>query len=169
MQQIVDNAITQQKEAARTGEAWELLDWSTWDEEVETEASQDLDLMRENAAVHITASICKRLLGSPDDEASIKVVLPHLCRCSWCRGTLHETLTLCGTDATHPIYSLLAQAEEWARWEAAGKQATAAARQHLREHGVNIVYARDGVVWEEHPDGTVERIAEVTPSETSSQ
>jgi len=25
------------------------------------------------------------------------------------------------------------------------------------------------VVWEEHPDGTVERIAEVTPSETSSQ
>jgi len=167
MHRTEDRKTTEQKEATVLGgEAWALLDRSTRDEETETEAWQDLDLMRENAAAHLTAAICRHLLDRPEDEANTTVVLPHLCRCSWCRGTLHETLALCGTDAVHPSYALLATAEEWARWEAAGQQATQAARQHLREHGTNIVYARDGAISEEHPDGTVVRVAEVTASET---
>jgi len=63
----------------------------------------------------------------------------------------------------------LKHSEEWARWEAAGQQATQDARQHLHEHGVNIVYARDGATWEEHPDGTVESVEKVTTSKPTSQ
>jgi hypothetical protein len=158
-----DKETPQQKDvAAQAGEARELLDRSTRDEEPETEASQDLALMRENLAFHLTAAICKHLLCTPEDALNTSVVLPHLCRCSWCRGTLYETLTLCATDAAHPGYTLLATAEEWARWEAAGQQATQVARQSLREQGVNIVYARDGMIYEEHPDGMEVPVAEVT-------
>lgn len=158
MHQAGNKGIFQQKDATSQAEAaWELIEQSTRDEEFETEASQDLDLMQANTLAHLTTAICRHLLSHPNEEASIKVVLPHLCRCSGCRGALHETLRLCGQDGVHPLYALLNQAEEWACWEAAGQQATLDARQHLHDRGINIVYARDEAIWEEHQDGTVER------------
>jgi len=164
--------IVLQKEASSpAASSLELLDRSTQGAgtEAETETAQDLVLMRENADAHLTASIALYVIVTPEDEGSIQVVLPHLCRCSWCRGTLHEALALCGTEATHPAYALLAEAEDWARWEAAGQHATQMARHSLQEHGVNVVYARDGVIWEERPDGTVERAADVAAPKDPSQ
>lgn len=164
-----DNEILRRQEAELPDEeVLEILDLSEQDEGEETAATQDLALMRENADAHLTAAIAGYVIRSPGDEATVKIVLPHLCRCSWCRGTLHEALSLCGTETSHPAFSLLAQAEDWARWEAAGRQATEAARQHLHSHGGNVVYERDGAIWEEHPDGTKVRVADHKSSEAAS-
>jgi hypothetical protein len=150
-------------------EARELLDLSTQDEETEVEAEQDLDLMRQDAGAHLTAATTQYVVCQPEAEAVIEVVLPHLCRCSWCRSTLHETLALCGAEASHPAYVLLAEAEDWARWAAAGHQAAKSARQFLWAHGVSAVYARDGALWEEWPDGTIRRIGDALDTEASSR
>ncbi len=133
------------------------------------EVEQDLEQLCVDVQAHLTAAITQYVISQPQSEAAIEVVLPHLCRCSWCRNMLHETLALCGREASDPAYSLLEEAEEWARWEAAGRHATEAARQSLRAQGANIIYARDGVLWEERPDGTLHRRGEVSSQEASSQ
>ena len=78
-----------------------------------------------------------------------------------CRTTLRETLANSNSTDSHPVYALLSQADAWSRWEAAGRQATEEARQVLRAHGANVVYARNDGIWEEHPDGTMNRVEDL--------
>jgi hypothetical protein len=145
---------------------WDLLDRSTLDETEGTmeEARQDLDAMRGDPAEHLTASIASQLMREPD-EATVKVVLPHLCRCSWCRGALQQAVTLCGNQAAPGVLDLIAEAEDWARWKAAGRQATETARRQLRTAGGSIIYAHEDAIWEEKPDGTAHRVAAIREPE----
>jgi hypothetical protein len=165
------NKITQRPEATNE-ETWQIIDQFIQDERAcdegaEREVTQDMYLMREDPSVHLTAAIVERVIRAPEQEEVVKVVLPHLCRCSWCRSTLHETLTLCGTERGHLAHTLLDEADTWARWEAAGRHATSEARRFLHEHGGKIVYARDGVIWEEWPDGTEHRVGETVNLEAT--
>lgn len=148
-------------------EAWSKIEKSLQDEDTELDAEHDLERMRENEEAHLTASVAQYVVLQPESPEAIQRVLPHLCRCSWCRTTLYETLSLCGKEADHAGYALLKTAEEWARWESAGRGATQEARNFLRTQEANIIYDRDGVVWEERPDGTAYPVSEGTRMEKS--
>jgi hypothetical protein len=123
--------------------------------EDENGAAQDLLLMREDVDVHLTVAVILHLQQVPEDPANTDIVLPHLCRCSLCRLSLRDYLGDIGADAAHLAFSMLAEAEDWTRWSAAGAKATESARRSLESHGVSFIYARDGVVCEEKSDYSV--------------
>ena len=148
-----NNKIPMPEEFPSAEAIWEQVKKSLLDEYPEMEAEHDLEQMRTDNLIHITASVTQHVVCQPESQEVAQIVLPHLCRCAWCRNTLYETLSLCGKEADHLGYALLKTAEEWGLWESAGRSATQEARHFLRSQGVNIIYERDGVVWEERPDG----------------
>lgn len=119
---------------------WDVLDRCTQDVVVDTaeDARHDLQRMRENGDVHITSAIARLVVDASETDAVAETALPHLCRCSLCRGTLFEILRRCDVDAAHPAWAMLAETEDWARWDALGRHATQDARHLLREHGASI-------------------------------
>src|SRR5579872_2998141 len=129
-------------------ETWELLNTSAMDdaEARKREEAEDLDQMRRDPETHMTAAVARHVVCWPEgadapergSDSPASIVLRHLRRCLWCRNMLFDALELSGVDKTHPGYGLVARAEKWARWAAAGARATEGARRFLREQGANI-------------------------------
>ncbi len=141
-------------------EVQEPTEWLRDEQSDDTaELNEELRLMQEDNT-HVTPAIVQHLLAEPDAESVRTVVVPHLCCCSWCRSTVDQALELSGTSASHPAQRLLAQAEDWAKWSAAGQQATQAARTTLHAQGLPVVFSHEGEVWEEDADGSMRKVTE---------
>jgi hypothetical protein len=109
--------------------------------------------MRLDRTAHLTPTLLKCLAADERVEEIGGVIIPHLGTCTWCAGMLRETLRLTGVSEDSLAYAVLEDAEEWGRWNAAGRASAASACRTLIEAGIGYVYGKDGTVYRRQPDG----------------
>lgn len=95
-----------------------------------------------------------QLLAPEAVERLAETILPDLCRNQDLRRQLNQWLHANKVEQSHPVYDLLAEAEEWARWETAGHTAATTATERLVTKKIGYVYGRNGSVYRRLTDGT---------------
>ncbi len=119
--------------------------------------------MKRNPSASLTSAMIESLLSPVEVERLAETVLPHLCRDFWSRYTLRHALEFAKATPDHPAYALLSDADEWVRWNKAGRDAASTATERLKVAGIGAVYGRDGAVYRRYGDGAEEIVAEATP------
>ena len=132
----------------------------------EARLAEDWEEMRADRDAHVSSELIAFIRENPDVAEVEEVLFRHLTRCSWCRNTIWESLNLSATPETHPLYALLKEAEEWQQENQVALKARERARSHQHQNGAALVFARDGLLLAEQPDGTVIELGKVREEAT---
>jgi hypothetical protein len=128
--------------------------------------TEDWEEMRADRDAHMSADISAWVRQHPDAPEVEEVLFCHLTRCSWCRNTLWQSLELSRVPEDHPLYLLLEDAEEWERDNDIAIEAREDAEEYLHSNGASIIFARDGMLLAEQPDGSVIELGKVREEAT---
>lgn len=104
---------------------------------------------------HLSTDTLATLIDDEVPSALLDVIQRHLQSCAECRLALRDQLSATGAVSSHPWYTAVKRAEEWAQLAAAGREATRIARDQLHSRGINPVFSQNGVLMEELADGSV--------------
>jgi hypothetical protein len=123
-----------------------------------------IDEMKCDEQGHYALSEFRLLIESGPLDITVlsHALMPHLVGCARCRHVLSQACEASGTLPDEPLAIILKDADEWARWTAAGQTAVFAAQKELLDLGIGYVYERDGVVYRRMADG---HEAQLYPSE----
>ena len=128
------------------------------------ETAAALEEMRRDRTAHLASILLRHLAAGERVEEIAAVAIPHLGICTWCCGILRDTLNLTGVPQGSLAYAVLEDAEEWGRWDMAGRIAAGKACGTLMEQGIGYTYGRDGAVYTRKPDGQEVQLHEAEPS-----
>ena len=148
------------------GRVW--IDFETLREDVapshveETVAA--LEEMQRDRTAHLASILLRHLAAGESVEKIAAVAIPHLGTCTWCCGMLRDTLNLTGVPQGSLAYAILEDAEEWGRWDMAGRIAAGRACRTLITQGIGYTYGRDGAVYTREPDGQEVQLHKAEPT-----
>ncbi len=123
--------------------------------------------MRADRDAHMPSSIWNYVRENPEAAEVEEILFRHLTRCSWCRNTLWQSLLINRVTVDHPLYLLLEDAETWERENRIALAARDAARQHLHENGAVLIFARDGKLLAQQPNGSIVELGSIREGEQS--
>ncbi len=130
---------------------------------LEEETNEALAEMRRDRTAHLTSILLRHLAAGERVEEIAGVIIPHLGTCTWCGNMLRETLKLTGVSEDSLAYAILEDAENWERWDAAGRTAAETACGTLTDQCIGYVYGREGAVYRRQSNGQEVLLHEAEP------
>src|SRR6266542_3760381 len=119
----------------------------------------DLDLTCREATAYVE--------GLLPDEADFALVERHLWDCPLCRGAVADLLQQSANAGSTRARRFLERVERYESLRDVAERTAEDVRARHRQHGVSLVYEKDGELIEEMPDGEIRPFdpASVLPSE----